>query len=483
MLQAVISHAINKPPASQPTPPPTTPAINPPNEKTNVPTPLPDTTVTSRKASTMSRSCGGRRKLEMKSSQLSVSRRKSSGRSNSRDCERNRQRKRGRREGEVIREDGEIKRMRRERVGSWRRSGVVQSQNKENTTPPTDSTNTPAVYLNTPPPPDTPPHLNTAVTPPHPDTPPPTDTGNPDTFPEHPAPSSVSSVADDTDSSNTPSPAHTPIPINSLTSSEIMTPASENTTQSSCDGTQTPNVDSLTQDEEEEREEVIVPMTTSQLPRDNVHSHDTDLLGVLSEEVIQQTSELFETQSTGDPCERMSVEPSTKDQSEPASEYPTEEDVIDILVDREEGEISGEDVDEDILAPSSLDCRPPTPSSSPYKIGLLERRGRGEREGKELPLRKRRLVLSGSVDKRDRREGRSHHHRTRTDRSLTHVSDLEPHRDRHLRSDRCRRGCRCRGKSSRSPPPLDLRDRLRLHPPPLPSPYHHHHRSLHARRH
>ena len=208
------------------------------------------------------------------------------------------------------------------------------------------------------------------------------------------------------------------------------------------------------------------------------------------EEVIEAASEPSENgsvETTGGPSEMLLLEPRTKDQSggtfHPTSFSGDEDDIIDILVDREGGEISEDD--REFLAPSTpsrLDIRPPTPSSSPYKTEAPERRRRGERRESELPPRKRRLVASDSVRRREEEERL---HRRRSDRGCCRVGvpDSDPRRDQHSRSssDRCSHG-RCRGKSSRSPPHPPREKRL--HPPSLPHhPYHHHHRLPHSRRH
>jgi hypothetical protein len=428
MLQAVISHAIhNKRPSSQPPTscPPTaaTPAINTSINKTREPTPDSHATTTSvsvRNTTTLKTRGGSREeRTERKWSQLSTHKRRSSRGSDPRDGEISQRRKRGWREGEA-------ERMRKER--SSRRS---RYENKENATPSTsDSADTP-VYTYTTASVDTPPHSDTpasADTPVYP-TPP-----HPDTVITPLYPDILTSSATPT----TPSPADTQ-------ASDVTTPVPEPVTQSILPTSpgDIRTLDKLTQSEEE------VIEAASELTQSE-------------EEVIETASETSENgsvETTGDPSEMLG----------------DEEDIIDILVDREEGEIS--EGDREILAPSRLDIRPPTPSSSPYKTEASERRRRrGERRESELPPRKRRLIASDSVRRREEEE-----HCRRSDRSSSRVRvpDLDPRRDRHSRSsgDRCSHG-RCRGRS----PPHPLREKRLRHPPSLPHhPYHH--RLPHSRRH
>ena len=457
MLQAVISHAIhNKRPSSQPPTscPPTsaTPAINMSINKTPEPTPDSHTTTPSVSVGNTTtlktrRGSSREKRTEGKLSRLSTRKRRSSRGSDPRDREISQRRKRGRREGEA-------ERKKRETKGGRESSRRSRYENKENATPyssvTSDSADTP-VYTDTTASVDTPvyptpPHPDTVITPLYPDIL--TSTQPSMVTPPHPDPDNSTPASADTQTS------------------DVTTHLSQLVTQSMLATSPGDIPTLLTQSEEE------VIEAASEL-----------------EEVIEAASEPSENgsvETTGGPSEMLLLEPRTKDQSggtfHPTSFSGDEDDIIDILVDREEGEISEDD--REFLAPSTpsrLDIRPPTPSSSPYKTEAPERRRRGERRESELPPRKRRLVASDSVRRREEEERL---HRRRSDRGCCRVGvpDSDPRRDRHSRSsgDRCSHG-RCRGKSSRSPPHPPREKRL--HPPSLPHHPHHHHRLSHSRRH
>ena len=133
------------------------------------------------------------------------------------------------------------------------------------------------------------------------------------------------------------------------------------------------------------------------------------------------------------------------------------DDVIDINIDREEGELSGDEGESDV--PLNVNFRPPTPSSSPYKIDMngdsctakrsVAVNNRVRTRQCDRPKRtsvKSRLGIPDSVLYRDRSQGRCHHRRE--------------------------------GRSRITPPPP-----LRHHLPPPPTYHHsHHHRLCTSRR-
>ena len=177
----------------------------------------------------------------------------------------------------------------------------------------------------------------------------------------------------------------------------------------------------------------------------------------------QLTSELSVQQPSPD-RDPQSLSPLTGVTAAPAPvssgsvEFP-DEDVIDIQIEREDGEIlDGDDTSFAPTSPLGLNFSPPTPSSSPYKnTPESEKKIEG---GKSC----RRLL----VDERSRRGLGEEFHSERSSRcsvrSRLRAPDLDLHQDRHLRRSRCSLD------GHRRPTTSPLRERRPLR---APSPHRH----------